>query len=355
MNTNLAFFARRRSRYVIWLLSMGVLASMNARAADSEYDAALRSRIDSQESCYAGSFATYDSWTSALSQRNPNFNRNLLPSRETYERFQRELDCRWILYRSEDGQLVNGFIIVPKRILGTKERLPIVVYSRGGSPLAPGPVVMGSMLGQQFPLAVEGFIVVGSQYRGLRSRLLGPDRDPGRDEFGGVDVKDVTTLVDLAASLPHADANKIGMYGWSRGSMQSFLASRSNPRVRAIAVGGTLVDLEDWREFRPEVNQIYEQVIPDPPESKSVALRERSAILWAEQLPNSAPILLLHGTADDRSPFRQSVAMSQRLHELNHPHELVLIGGGSHGLGEHQAHVNELVIAWFKRYLVRSE
>jgi hypothetical protein len=52
--------------------------------------------------------------------------------------------------------------------------------------------------------------------------------------------------------------------------MQSFLASGSSPRIRAIAVGGTLVDLDDWREFRSDVNQIYERVIPNPPESKAL-------------------------------------------------------------------------------------
>jgi len=354
MNQNPVFALHRRTRYVISLMSLLLLVATNVDAVDAEYDAALSSRVDSQENCYEGSFATYDAWTAALSQRNPNFNRSALPSKATYERYQRELDCRWILYRTEDGQLVNGFIVVPKRVLGTNERLRVVIYNRGGSPLAPGPVVMGSMLPQLFPLAAEGFIVAGSQYRQTGSRLLGPNRDPGKDEFGGADVKDVTALIKLVSSLPYADSAKVGLYGWSRGSMQSFLAARGNEQIGAIAVGGTLVDLADWKVFRPEVVQIYDQLIPGPPESKESALRDRSAVLWAEELPKSAPILLLHGTADDRSPFRQSVAMSMRLHELNHPHELVIIGRGSHGLREHQEHVNELVIAWFKRYLARS-
>jgi dipeptidyl aminopeptidase/acylaminoacyl peptidase len=333
-----------------WLLVF-LWLTISVAAADERYDAALKSKIDSEQNCFSDSFDSYDSWTTALRTRNANVKLELLPSREKFDRYKRELDCRWILYAAADGQLVNGYLIVPRKVMGSTQKLPVVITNHGGNALDGSVVVFGNLLSQQLPLAAEGFIVAGSQRRGIRSRLLGPNRDPGRDEFGGADVKDVTSLIDLVASLPNADGDRVGMQGWSRGGMQALLASRNNDRIRAIAIGGAVTDLIDWKEFRPELGDLFQKMIPGVPEFEQRELRNRSPIAWLEELPKAAPILLIHGTGDVRVPFRQSVAMSMRLHELGRPHELVIIGGGSHGLLEHQQHVDELVTGWFKKYL----
>ena len=321
-----------------------------ASAADP-YDTALRSKIDSEQNCFSDVFATYDAWVGALKSRNPKLDVNGLTTRDNFDRYKRDLDCRWILYPASDGQLVNGYIIVPKRTVSSAEQLPIVMFNHGGNALDRSVVVFGDLLAQQLPLAAEGFVVAGSQRRGIRSRLLGPNRDPGRDEFGGADVKDVTSLIELVASLPNTDGSKVGVQGWSRGGMQALLASRNNARVRAIVVGGAVTDLTDWLVFRPEMGDLFTKMIPGFQEFEQRELRNRSPIAWVEELPKSAPILILHGTADTRVPFRQSIAMSMRLHELNRPHELIIIGGGSHGLVEHHQHVDDLTTEWFKKYL----
>ena len=80
------------------------------------------------------------------------------------------------------------------------------------------------MMRNLFPIANQGFVIIGSQYRGTGSKnnLL--------DEFGGKDVNDVTALLDYIPSIKDADPERIGMYGASRGGMQTHLVLKQTKK-----------------------------------------------------------------------------------------------------------------------------
>jgi dipeptidyl aminopeptidase/acylaminoacyl peptidase len=83
---------------------------------------------------------------------------------------------------------------------------------------------------------MQGYLVIGSQYRGSSSRLISNN---GQDEFGGNDINDVLKLIEIAEEIPDANTNNIGMVGWSRGVMQSYIASKSIPSLKTlIAIAG---------------------------------------------------------------------------------------------------------------------
>lgn len=245
----------------------------------------------------------------------------------------------WRIVYESDGLRVAGFLAAPAE----GGQRPALIYNRGGNDEHGllGEMRAALVLG---PLAARGYVVAASQYRGAGG-------GEGRDEFGGADVDDVLHLVPLLEDLPEADASRLGMVGWSRGGLMTYLALGRTDRVRAAVVGGAVVDSFQLLARRPEMAAVYSRLVPGWTERREQALAARSPIRWPERLAAGTPILLLHGTADWRVDPTQSLRMAAALLALRRPFRLVLLEGGSHGLAEHAAEVDELIGAWLDRYV----
>jgi dipeptidyl aminopeptidase/acylaminoacyl peptidase len=252
------------------------------------------------------------------------------------------VDIKSITYLS-DGLKVKGYLAMPKaRKEG--EKLPCVIRNRGGNREfgaitdAQATVMLGS-------IASWGYVVVASQYRGN----VGGE---GKEEFGGRDVDDVLSLIPLLESLPEADATRIGMEGWSRGGMMTYLALTRTDRIAAAVVGAGAADLGNSIKSRPEMEtEVYAQLIPNYATDKEAALAARSAVHWPEKLHKKTPILLLHGSADRRVDPAAALAMASELYECEHPFRFVFFEGGDHGLSEHREEVRRLTRDWLDHYV----
>jgi dipeptidyl aminopeptidase/acylaminoacyl peptidase len=248
-----------------------------------------------------------------------------------------------ITYESE-GLKVRGYLALPKQ----GEKLPCVIYNRGGNREFGALSDPGAawMLG---PLAARGYAVVASQYRGNAG-------GEGREEFGGSEVRDVLSLIPLLEALPRADASRIGMFGWSRGGMMTYLALAQTDRIRAAVVGAGVADCFETVAARPEMEEnVYSELVPRWKEEREKALAARSAVRWADRLPERTPLLLLHGTGDWRVSPKQSLAMAERLLDARRPFRLMMFEGGDHGLSEFEAEVDAAVNSWLDRYVRDGE
>jgi dipeptidyl aminopeptidase/acylaminoacyl peptidase len=301
-------------------------------------------------SCFSGPFASFDSWRAFLSQHKPGAAERIAKPenqqaeailRKMYERFQNTLVCENFDY-IVDGVLVRGFYVAPKPG-AQKAKLPLIIFNRGGNGDF-GASVFGYIMMNFFPMAEQGFVVVGSQYRGFIKGIP----NSGEDEFGGKDLNDVLKLVDLAAAFPQVDSKRIGMYGFSRGGMMTYMATKQSPKISSIAVAGGVVDLAKELETRPEIENVYKQRIPNYATQKVQALAERSAILWADKIPKTTPVLLLHGGNDERVNVNNAKDMDKKLTELKHPHKLVIYEGDNHSIGMHRKELEAELVAWFK-------
>lgn len=238
------------------------------------------------------------------------------------------------------GLRVRGYVAEPAG--GT--RLPAVIYNRGGNREfgALNDSTAALLLG---PLALRGYVVVASQYRGNAG-------GEGREEFGGSDVDDVLSLLPLLDAEPRVDATRIGMFGWSRGGMMTYLALARTRRIRAAVVGSGLADAFETVRRRPEMERaVFAELVPGWPRSRQQALRARSAVQWADRLHKETPILLLHGSADWRVHPTEALRMAQALYDARHPFRFVFFEGGDHGLAEHRPEVLRLVGEWMDRYV----
>ena len=252
------------------------------------------------------------------------------------------VEVRGITYLS-DGLKVKGFLAVPKQ---RDEKLPCVIYNRGGNREfgAWDDEAAVLVLGR---IASWGYVVVASQYRGVAG-------GEGQEEFGGKDIEDVLSLVPLLEAQPPADASRIGMYGWSRGGMMTYLALAKTDRIKAAVVGGGGSDLRRIAK-RPDAEAmeryVLGQLIPDYYKNKEASLAARSAVTWPEKLCKTTPILMLHGTADWRVDPTQPLEMATKLLECQQPFRLIMFEGGDHGLSEYRDEVNQQARAWLDRYV----
>jgi dipeptidyl aminopeptidase/acylaminoacyl peptidase len=245
----------------------------------------------------------------------------------------------WITYAS-DGLEVSGYLAMPRE----GAALPCVIFNRGGAGEY-GALTDLEAAAILMPIAARGYVVVAPQYRGN-------DGGEGQEEYGGADVNDVLNLVPFLERLDRADASRIGIYGWSRGGMMTYLALARSKRFSAAVVMSGISDFSDFITRRPEiVTQVLAPRVPEWATQREIAIRKRSAILWASQLPADTPILILHGSDDTMVAPEQSLRMAQALRDAGRRFRLILFEGGDHGLNGYGEEADAAILSWLDRYV----
>lgn len=238
-----------------------------------------------------------------------------------------------------DGLRVTGCLAQPS----TPGPHPCLIWNRGGNR------EFGAWSDRSAAVVLAraaswGYLIVATQYRGNAG-------GEGREEFGGADLADVLALIPLLEALPTADASRLGIYGQSRGGMMTYLALAATDRFAAAAVDAGMADLADSTHRRSDIERLAPELIPDWAADRTGAIARRSAVNWPEKLATRTPILLLHGTADDRVDVSHARRMAAALAQLGRPHQLVEFEGGDHALSAHRTAANERLRAWFDAHL----
>lgn len=325
-----------------------VFSSVATQASDFINDKSIKN----QKNCFNHIFKDYASWRGFIKDKRKKrikseekLSKGMLAfdsmfGEEKFNLFKDNLSCITFKY-IVDGLEVSGYAIKPK---SNEKKLPVLIYNRGGNGNY-GSVVFGSMMYNLFPIANEGFVIIGSQYRLSRTKgvLL--------DEFGGNDVNDVTALLNFIPNIEGADAQRIGMYGASRGGMQTHLALKKTNKIKAIATIAGATDLLKELDFRPAMEKVYAKRIPDYDKNKVAELEKRSVLKWVSELSPNIPILLLHGDNDKRVSVNNSIELASALDKNGIPHKLVVYPNDNHGLMKNKGKANKELVSWFRKYL----
>lgn len=241
-----------------------------------------------------------------------------------------------------DSLKVKGFLLQPD----APGKYPAIIYNRGGSldfgSLTHGVASIG--LGELARIAHEGYVIAASQYRGNGG-------SEGAEEYGGSDINDVLNLIPVLESTPKADTARLGMFGWSRGAMTSFLTLRRTNRIKAVVVGGPSTNLIRSIVDRPGLDEWWSKFIPNYEVSKKAILEKRSAIYWAHKLPKTTPILILQGENDQALLTDYTLDFAKELSKHKVPYRLLKFESGSHSLKEYREEVYEELFKWFNTYL----
>lgn len=222
-------------------------------------------------------------------------------------------------------------------------KYPCIIFNRGGNRQfgALNPISILRFLGQ---VSSWGYVVIGSQYRGN-------DGGEGKEEFGGADVNDVLNLIPCLQNIGKADTSRLGMFGWSRGGMETYLALTKTCRMKAAVIGSGAADAYVNIKFRPGMDSVYMALAPGYFQNRDSILKARSAVYFADKICSTTPLLLLIGSADWRVPPAEQFEMVNKLYELKHPLRVEFLEGGQHSLIEHYDEVNRAVRIFFDTYV----
>ncbi|OHX67837.1 alpha/beta hydrolase family protein [Flammeovirga pacifica] len=242
------------------------------------------------------------------------------------------IDFYTIIYKSAP-KLVNAIIATPKK----EGQFPVILFNRGGNKeegkLAKAKVLF-SLIGIS-RLVDEGNILMASCYR-------------EEDEFGGDDINDVLNLTETAKEIQKADIKHIGLIGWSRGGMMTYLALKKSNAFTTAVVGNGPTDMFSLIKERPEMEtKVCAKLIPNYEINKEEELKKRSAIFWADELNKNTSLLLLCGSNDKRVNPQQARNMASKLKAISYDYKIMEFDT-DHNFSNKSEELNQLLIQWFK-------
>ena len=245
---------------------------------------------------------------------------------------------------SADGTTVSGIYYQPYNAPENK-KLPLILFIHGG-PV--GQDALSFDMSRQI-LAGSGYLVAAVNYRGSSGRGLDYCKIIAGD-WGNKEVMDLHGAVDYLVKQGLADADHLGVAGWSYGGILTDYLIASDTRFKAASSGagtGFTLSLYGVDQY---INQ-YNNEIGTPWTSIDHYLKISYPLLKADRI--KTPTLFMSGEKDFNVPTAGSEQMYQALRTLGVPTELIIYPGQFHGISipSYQRDRFDRWIAWFNKYL----
>lgn len=240
-----------------------------------------------------------------------------------------------IVYKS-DSLLVSGIIAEPKK----DGKFPVVIFNRGGNKKI-GKTAKGKTLFsllQVSNLVDEGYVILAPCYR-------------ENDEFGGSDINDVLNLIKTTKYVRKADPERIGMAGWSRGGMMTYLALKKSDDIKTAVVINGPTELSELIKERPAMeSRVCAKLIPNYEDNKKEELEKRSVVYWAEELDKDASLLILSGSNDKSVNPIQAHKIAKKLEDISYNFTLKEVET-DHKFSGKSKELNNFIANWFNENL----
>ncbi|MET0807242.1 MAG: prolyl oligopeptidase family serine peptidase, partial [Pseudoxanthomonas sp.] len=239
--------------------------------------------------------------------------------------------------------MLRAMVITPQP-LEPGRRYPVIQHIYGG----PGAIVVppsptNKNLGLMREIAQQGFVVVTLDGRGTPGR--GRDfQNFGYGRYGQVEAADqVAGLRNLAKERPYMDLARVGVMGVSWGGYFGLRTMLQAPELyKAGVFGAGGFELATMRvSAEPYMGCASDKCTDAYAAGSNLALIGRL----------QAPLLILHGTADDDVPIEESRQLMRALDDAGKPYEFVALEGVTHLVGDHPEVVRAR-IAFFRKHLI---
>lgn len=250
-----------------------------------------------------------------------------------------------VRWKSSDGLQIEGLLWLPPDYTAGK-RIPILTELHGG----PTGVTLHSFpIPRVYPIQLfvqSGIGVFSPNYRG--SVNYGPAfRLKNAQSQGFGDFQDVMTGIDHLVASGIADADRLGLMGWSYGGYLAASVISQTNRFKAASIGAPATDWLTYygqSDASPEILRTYFGGSPwDVPENYNRhSLRSRLKNI-------KTPSLLQVGAVD----INHNGDIYKALVDHGVPVEYVVYPREGHGIAE-PAHVRDVMqrnLAWFLRWL----
>lgn len=252
---------------------------------------------------------------------------------------------RIVQWRSRDGLPIEGLLYLPLDYQPGR-RLPLILTIHGG----PAGVFTNSWRAEEHILAGLGYASLLPNVRGSSNYgdrfLRGNMKD-----IGGGDYQDLMTGVDKLIADGVADAEKLGVRGWSYGGILGGWLLTQTTRFKAASLGAMVADWtsEYGQGFNHDVRLWY---IGGEPWTNPEGYRRMSPLTHIGKV--ATPTLLLHGEEDTTDTVEQSMNFFNALWEMGRPTRFIRFPRQPHGLREPRHQRTKMVeeIAWMQKHIL---
>ena len=254
-----------------------------------------------------------------------------------------------IRWKSSDGRDVEGLVTYPVGY-ATGARVPLLVVVHGG----PTGVFTHSYIAAPGPYPVAAFAARG--YAVLRVNPRGSS-GYGRDfryanyrDWGGGDYQDIMTGIDHLIQQGVADADRLGIMGWSYGGYMTSWVITQTKRFKAASVGAGVTNLMSFTGTADIPGFIPDYMGGDFWDNFDT-WRSHSAMFNIKGV--NTPTLIQHGERDLRVPISQGYELFNALKRQKVPVKMVVYPRQPHGIQEPKLMLDAMQrnLEWFDRWI----
>jgi dienelactone hydrolase len=206
------------------------------------------------------------------------------------------------------GVMLGGYLFQPS---ARKPQMPalLLLHSNPGS--------AEDLEATARSLAERGYVALALSMRGFPG-------SGGEDDCGARQADDAVEALHWLARQPGVDRSRLGVLGYGQGAQVALLAAARSSLVRAVVAYFPVTDVTRWAEttaYQPVRDYVARVCQPRGPSTVSPLFHAATM---------GAPVLLIHGAADDRVPPSQSELMYQALQGSSRQSELHVVPGARH-------------------------
>ncbi|MFK8011193.1 MAG: alpha/beta hydrolase family protein [Marinicellaceae bacterium] len=227
-------------------------------------------------------------------------------------------DVKYLKYKARDGKIIRAFATIPNG----EGPFPTIVMPHGGPFVSE--VVSYDEWGQM--LANNGYLVLQPQYRG--SRGFGLDFYQAAfingGEGGGAMQDDKDDGVKYLIKKGLADPDRVAMFGWSYGGYAALIAAAREDQLYQCVIAGAAVS-----DNNLQINY-YKTRLSGSGEVEQINMWQDSISPIEEVQKVNVPILLVHGSIDQRVPPEHAERYREELKKHNKNFEYLELDGADH-------------------------
>jgi dipeptidyl aminopeptidase/acylaminoacyl peptidase len=226
--------------------------------------------------------------------------------------------------KARDGLMLHGWLTRPNN---ASAKTPLVVLPHGG----PYQIVdRWGYDGETQLLASRGYAVLQVNFRGSAGYGMAFAK-AGLGEWGMKMQTDITDATRWLIAQGKVDSSKVCIYGASYGAYAAMMAVATEPSLFRCAIGYSGVYDLKIMQSRGDIDDTaygrnyLENLFPNDDDW----LKQHSPTNLAAQI--KAPILLIHGGADRRTPIAHATAMRKALKQAGNEPEWIYKANEGHG------------------------
>ena len=247
-------------------------------------------------------------------------------------------------FNARDGVRIDAFLVKPVNYIAG-QRYPTIVRLHGG------PVYQFSheYMHDWQVYAARGFAVLGVNPRGSSGRGFDFAKAIYAD-WGNVDAADISAGVDALIKAGIADAERLGVGGWSYGAILSnYMIARDTRFKAAYSGAGSANMLSNYGQ--DQYVREYENELGTPWQNFDAYVRVSYPFLQAQTI--KTPTLFLCAANDFNVPCNGAEQLYQALRSRNLATQLIIYPNQNHGLDvpSYLDHRLTNYVAWFERFL----